>query len=119
MAGGTDRAGGSRNSGSRLSCRCRRERQHSRRYQAGLASCNKLNTWNLLQQAKTHLDRARHLSLAPDRDWRHLYNQHYKITEEIHKRNADRAEQAMQDHLLQTVTDLNELKQQYPHYFKS
>lgn len=83
------------------------------------AGCNKLNTWNLLQQAKTHLDRARHLSLAPDRDWRHLYNQHRKVAEAIRERDADRAEQAMHDHLLQTVTDLNELKQQMPHYFKT
>jgi len=83
------------------------------------AGCNKLNTWNLLQQAKTHLDRTRHLSLAPDRDWHHLYNQHRAIADAIRKRDADEAEQAMRDHLLLTVTDLDELKQQHPHYFKS
>ena len=83
------------------------------------AGCSKLNTWNLLQQAKTHLDRARHLSLAPDRDWRHLYNQHRKIAEAIRAHDAEEADLAMQEHLLQTMTDLNELKQQMPHYFKS
>jgi len=81
--------------------------------------CSKLNTWNLLQQAKTHLDRTRHLSLAPDRDWHHLYNQHRSIANAIRKQDADEAEQVMRDHLLLTVTDLDELKQQHPHYFKS
>lgn len=80
--------------------------------------CSKLNTWALLQQAKTHLNRTRHLSLAPDRDWRHLYNQHRTIAEAIRKQDANVAEQVMREHLLLTVTDLNELKQQYPHYFK-
>jgi len=87
-------------------------------HRAIFAGCNKLNTWNLLQQAKTHLDRARHLALGPDRDWRHLYNQHRKIAEAIRSRDAEAADLAMQEHLQQTVTDLNELKQQMPHYFK-
>jgi len=82
------------------------------------AGCNKMNTWTLLQQAKAHLDRTRHLSLAPDRDWHHLFNQHRTIVEAIRRRQADDAERAMHEHLSQTVTDLNELKRNYPHYFK-
>lgn len=82
-------------------------------------SCRKFNTWMLLQQAKTHLDRTRHLTLAPDRDWRHLYTQHRDIAEAIQKQDADRAEQAMREHLRLTVTDLDELQRQYPEYFQS
>jgi len=76
------------------------------------ASCRKLNTWMLLQQAKTHLDRTRHLTLSPDRDWRHLYTQHREIAEAIRQQDADRAERAMRTHLQLTVTDLDELQRQ-------
>lgn len=81
------------------------------------AGCDKLNTWNLLLQAKSHLNRARHLSLAPDRDWHHLFIQHREIADAIRLRQAEEAEQAMSAHLQMAVTDLAELKQQYPHYF--
>jgi len=80
--------------------------------------CRKLNTWTLLQQANTHLNRTRHLSLAPDRDWQHLYAQHRTIVDAIAQQDADQAEQAMSKHLQLTVTDLDELKQKHPQYFK-
>jgi DNA-binding GntR family transcriptional regulator len=82
------------------------------------AGCGKLNTWNLLLQAKIHLNRTRHLSLAPDRDWQHLYIQHKAIADAIRRKQADEAEQVMRAHLQLAVTDLAELKKQYPHYFK-
>jgi len=80
--------------------------------------CRKLNTWTLLQQAKTHLDRARHLALAPNRDWRHLYEQHQTIADAIRKKDADRADLSMREHLRLTVTDLEELRKTHPNYFK-
>jgi DNA-binding FadR family transcriptional regulator len=67
---------------------------------------------------KTHLDRTRHLALSPDRDWNHLYEQHSAIADAIRRRDADRAENVMREHLNLTVTDLHELKRKYPHYFK-
>lgn len=80
--------------------------------------CKKLNTWMHLQQAKTHLNRTRHLSLSPDRDWSPLYAQHRMIADAIRRQDADRAEQVMRDHLNLTVTDLDELKRKHAHYFK-
>ncbi|WP_168119627.1 GntR family transcriptional regulator [Paenibacillus sp. HB172176] len=82
------------------------------------AGCSKLNTWALLQQANTHLVRTRHLSLAPDRDWKHLYSQHRAIADAIRDSNPDLAERTIRDHLQLAVTDLNELKQKHPLYFK-
>jgi DNA-binding GntR family transcriptional regulator len=79
--------------------------------------CRKLNTWNALQQMKTHLDRTRHLALSPDRDWNHLYEQHSAIADAIRRQDADRAENVMREHLNLAVTDLHELKRKYPHYF--
>jgi len=87
-------------------------------HRAIFEGCRKINTWTLLQQAKTHLDRTRHMSLAPDRDWRHLYAQHRAIADAIGKRDADLAERTMREHLQLTVTDLEELKKKYPHFFK-
>ncbi|WP_276356074.1 GntR family transcriptional regulator [Cohnella caldifontis] len=82
------------------------------------AGCRKLNTWNVLQQMKTHLNRTRHLALSPDRDWNHLYDQHRAIADAIRRQDADEAESVMRDHLNLTVTDLHELKRKHPHYFK-
>jgi DNA-binding GntR family transcriptional regulator len=65
-----------------------------------------------------HLNRTRHLSLSPDRDWQHLYAQHRAITAAIRRQDAEQAESDMRDHLNLTVTDLQELKQKHPHYFK-
>ena len=80
--------------------------------------CAKLNTWALLQQANTQLNRTRHLSLAPDRDWRHLYSQHRAIADAIRDSNADLADRTIREHLQLAVTDLDELKEKHPHYFK-
>lgn len=80
--------------------------------------CRKLNTWAVLQQMNIHLNRTRHLSLSPDRDWHHLYAQHRAIAYAIRRQDAEQAENVMRDHLNLTVTDLQELRQKHPHYFK-
>jgi DNA-binding GntR family transcriptional regulator len=87
-------------------------------HRAIFAGCRKLNTWTVLQQMKTHLDRTRHLALSPDRDWHHLYDQHRAIADAIRRQDAEQADAVMRDHLNLTVTDLHELKRKYPHYFK-
>ena len=80
--------------------------------------CQKYNTWLVIQQMNVHFNRSRMLRLATDFNWYTIYLQHKEIFEGIKEKNPDKAEQLMQEHLMQAVLDKEYLKRSYPNYFK-
>ncbi|WP_019911141.1 GntR family transcriptional regulator [Paenibacillus sp. HW567] len=80
--------------------------------------CGKINTLEVVQQIKVHLNRSRMLRLAVDHDWEHLYQQHLHLYEAIKERDAGLADTIMQEHLALTIADQGMLMEKYPHYFK-
>lgn len=80
--------------------------------------CNKLNTWNAMQQLTVHLNRSRRLMLASDRNWQHLYEQHRQMYNAIVAKDAELGKKIMDQHINLSVHDQKLLKEKYPTYFK-
>lgn len=80
--------------------------------------CRKERTWKMMEKMNTHFNRIRLLRLAVDFDWEIILNQHREIVDAIEKREPDRAEQAMRDHVRLIVLEKEKLKSRYPGYFK-
>jgi len=79
---------------------------------------NKPRIWSVLQNYNAHLSRIRVLSLAANYSWEQLLSQHSAILGAIEKGNAEIAEEAMGYHLRKLRFELDDLKEQYPTYFK-
>lgn len=78
----------------------------------------KINTWEVVQQVKVHLNRSRMLRLAADHDWKHLYEQHHQMYNALLEQNAALADEVMAQHMSLTLTDQKMLTAKYPQYFK-
>ncbi len=72
--------------------------------------------WQLIEDAKTHMDRIRKLTLKPLRI-SELIVDHGKIAEAIRIGDADQAEALMRKHLRTILPSLNQLMEQHPNYF--
>ncbi|MDP5274055.1 GntR family transcriptional regulator [Chengkuizengella axinellae] len=80
--------------------------------------CNKVRTWKIIEQLKSHFNRIRMLRLVSNDNWDIMISQHKQILEFIKQKDGDRAEKLMKEHLNLVNFDLHTLKQQYPEYFK-
>ncbi|MBM7570297.1 GntR family transcriptional regulator [Aquibacillus albus] len=80
--------------------------------------CNKARTWKIIRQMNSHFDRLRMLRLASNTDWKVVVTQHKSIFEKISDKEPDNAEKLMGEHLRLVIFEKEELKKQYPSYFK-
>ena len=74
--------------------------------------------WQLIEDAKTHMDRIRKLTLQP-RKISELISDHVKIVDAIKSGEADLAESTMRTHLRTILPSLDSLMEKYPDYFES
>ncbi|WP_371862450.1 GntR family transcriptional regulator [Mesobacillus foraminis] len=79
--------------------------------------CGKIRTWKMINQLKSHFDRLRILGLASNKDWNDIVIQHKQIFTAIVKRNPQKAEELMINHLRLVNDHKKNLKQDYPEYF--
>ncbi|WP_440894865.1 GntR family transcriptional regulator [Amphibacillus sp. Q70] len=80
--------------------------------------CNKLRTWNMVRQMNSHFDRLRVLRLALNLDWEVVVNQHEELLQYIEQQEKQKAEDLMAKHLNLVNYEKEDLKKQYPDYFK-
>jgi DNA-binding GntR family transcriptional regulator len=74
--------------------------------------------WRLIEDAKTHMDRIRKLTLQP-RTISELIADHVKIVDAIRSGDADLAESEMRTHLQTILPSLDHLMDQYPDHFEA
>lgn len=74
------------------------------------------SAWRTVAQAKSHLDRARHLSLTFE-GIAQLINEHQKIIDGIAARDPDAALQAMRAHLRRVFEDIAAVRKTRPELF--
>ncbi|SDZ60499.1 DNA-binding transcriptional regulator, GntR family [Evansella caseinilytica] len=79
---------------------------------------NKSRTWSMIRQMNSHFDRLRVLRLAANPNWNVVVSQHKEIFQAIVNNDPDQAEQIMESHLKLVNFEKEELKKQYPDYFK-
>lgn len=79
--------------------------------------CNMTFTHNLLEGMMAHFDRVRSLSLSTVKG-NNVVTDHRKIVEAISNKDKELAKEIIKNHLSRYKTDEQELKKQYPHYFK-
>ncbi|MCR9138740.1 MAG: GntR family transcriptional regulator [Alphaproteobacteria bacterium] len=72
--------------------------------------------WQLIEDAKTHMDRIRKLTLQP-RKISELIDDHEYIVDAVRQKNADKAEKRVRTHLQTILPGLESLMDQYPDYF--
>lgn len=73
--------------------------------------------WDVIQGAKTQLDRVRYLSFQ-DQDWLDMiFTEHQQIVDRILRRDADGAEAVMRRHLRTVLTAIERLADERPHFF--
>jgi DNA-binding GntR family transcriptional regulator len=80
--------------------------------------CRKLQTWYVIQQMNSHLNRSRMLWLITDRHWKPLLEQHKEMADAIRRRDPDQAESVMKKHLNLNISNMNQLKAIYPNYIR-
>lgn len=80
--------------------------------------CNRHRTWEMIRKMNGHFDRLRMLRLSSNRDWKLLVSQHKEIYHYITTKEADRAEKLIIEHLNLVNFEKEELKVNYPEYFK-
>lgn len=74
-------------------------------------------THDLLEGMMAHFDRVRSLSLSSRRG-KVIISDHREIVEAIKSKDKALARQVISNHLSRYKTDEDDLKEQYPHYFK-
>lgn len=79
--------------------------------------CNKKFTYNLLSGMMTHFDRVRRLSLLVIKDHKTI-SDHRILVDAIKRKDKEQAIETITKHLSRYVVDEEELKKQYPKYFK-
>ena len=72
--------------------------------------------WQLIEDAKTHMDRIRKLTLQPHRI-SELIADHEEIVGAIRNQDTDLAESRVRAHLRTILPSLEQLMKQYPDYF--
>lgn len=72
----------------------------------------------MVRQMNSHFDRLRMLRLASNPDWKVVVSQHKEIFKYISSKEADRAEEAIMNHLKLVNFEKAELKLRYSDYFK-
>lgn len=87
-------------------------------HQLLFSGCNKLRTWQMIQSLNSHFDRLRTLRLASNPDWDIVVSQHENIFNHIARKQPDEAEALIQEHLKLMNYEKDEIKQDYPDYFK-
>lgn len=80
--------------------------------------CNKQRIWNSINDASTEFQRIRVLRLASNSSWDNIYSQHKEIFEAISNKNSEIAEELMRKHLNMVIFDENQIRENYPSYFK-
>ncbi|MFD2044635.1 GntR family transcriptional regulator [Ornithinibacillus salinisoli] len=79
---------------------------------------DKERIWSVIQQMNAHLNRIRMLSLAANYNWELILSQHEKIIKAIKQQKEDEADLVMEEHLRKLTFELEELKNEFPDYFK-
>lgn len=79
--------------------------------------CNKKFTHELLEGMMAHFDRVRSLSLSTSKT-NNVVADHRRLVEAIKNKDKVLAKEITENHLSRYVTDENDLKKEYPHYFK-
>lgn len=79
--------------------------------------CHKKYVWEVLQQAATHVDRIRVLSLTTFFNMKDIINDHQIILDAIKEKNAALAEQVVKEHTNRIKIDIEKLREQYRDYF--
>ncbi len=79
---------------------------------------NKKFTYDLLSGMMTHFDRVRRLSLSAIRDSKNI-SEHRSLVDAISKKDKEAARNIITKHLSRYKLDEEELKKQYPNYFKT
>jgi DNA-binding GntR family transcriptional regulator len=87
-------------------------------HRALFEGCRKLQTWTVIQQMNSHLNRSRMLWLTTDKHWTPLVEQHKEMVEAIRERDPDHAESVMKKHMNLNISDMTSLKVAYPNYIK-
>lgn len=82
------------------------------------AGCNKEKTWLIIQQMNVHFNRSRMLRLVTDYNWDGILLQHESIFIALQNKDAQEAEQLMEEHLKLVIIDRELLKKEHPNYFK-
>lgn len=72
--------------------------------------------WQLIEDAKTHMDRIRKLTLQPRKISELIYD-HEKIVGAVKRKDADLAEKRVRIHLRTILPGLEDLMEQFPEYF--
>lgn len=74
--------------------------------------------WDVIQKMNAHLNRIRMLSLVANLNWDLILDQHERMIEALRTKNADSAEQVMEEHLKKLTFELEEIKTNFEKYFK-
>ena len=82
------------------------------------AGCNKKNIWATISSVESDFQRIRLLRLTSKLRWDIVYSQHFDICNAIKNKKPDLAEKIMQEHLTMVNFDKDQLKQDFPEYFK-
>jgi len=80
--------------------------------------CNKKNIWATISGVESDFQRIRLLRLTSKLRWDIVYSQHFDICNAIKNKKPDLAEKIMQEHLTMVNFDKDQLKQDFPEYFK-
>ena len=81
-----------------------------------VAAAGHEHVWDVLEGLKSDMNRVRHLS-ARTFTQQKLIEQHSQIVEALREQDADRAEQAMRQHLKEILTDLPDVMRAHPGFF--
>jgi GntR family transcriptional regulator, rspAB operon transcriptional repressor len=87
-------------------------------HQTIFEGCNKSNIWNSIQSMNTHFKRLRMLRLATNLNWDNIYKQHLLLVKFIKNNMEEDAVHMMKQHLTMVLFDKEQLKKEYPTYFK-
>ncbi len=87
-------------------------------HRALFEGCRKLQTWSVIQQMNSHLNRSRMLWLTTDQHWSPLVEQHKEMVEAIRGRDPDQAENVMKKHLNLNISNMTTLKTAFPNYIR-
>lgn len=80
--------------------------------------CNKSRIWNSIHLMNADFNRMRMLRILVNLDWDKILTHHTNIFKAIKEKDPMQAESVMKEHLRLVFVEGDELKEQYPRYFK-
>lgn len=86
-------------------------------HQTLLAGAGQPGLYALLRSRSGHLNRLRRLDLPGEGKIRHILRGHRAIVSALEAHDPQAAQEAIRDHLSQTLSRLDLLRQTHPHYF--